>query len=401
MNGLAFAQDTVRFSIANDFGLVDYDKTVIINPAQLNPFFEKLYQLKKSKKATINILHIGDSHIQGDYLTHQLRQNFQLEFGNAGRGFISPFKVAHTNEPANYTSQSENKWEAKRIVFPEQPLPMGVGGVTIRSEEENASLKISLKNYPKLDYGFNRVTAFFFKEPRSYHIALQDTLGHDLAYMGNFSLAHNAHSATVALPYLTNSISFKSVKAMTQQNRVTYFGFNFENGNPGVLYHAIGANGAKYKHYLSAEYFMEQSKALTPDLIVLALGTNEALDHPYSDPHFIEYVDGLVQKLKSQNPEAIFLIAIHPDSFKKKNKRNPGVMEIRTKLMDYAADHNLACFDLLGAGGENKSASNWRKEELLRDDGVHFTRAGYELQGNMFYLAIMKAYNQYLARGHK
>jgi len=399
--GFILAQDTVRFSIADDYSLVDYDQNKIINPTYLHPFFEKLYHLKKERKKTVSILHIGDSHIQADYITHQLRQNFQREFGNAGRGFVFPDKVAQTNEPANYISQSTGKWESKRIVFPDQPMPIGLSGITIRSEDENATLKISLKNYPELKYEFNRLTAYFLKEPKSYHVSIKDSLGHNLAFIGNFSSSIFSNSATVTLPYLTNSISFQSFKSLPLQSRVTYFGFNFENGNPGILYHAIGVNGAKYKHYLAAEYFAEQTNALTPDLIVLALGTNEALDHPYSDPKFTEYVDGLIQKLRVQNPGALFVISMQPDSFKKKNKKNPGIATIRKKLLEYAETNKIACFDLYEASGGIHSADDWRKAELLRDDGVHFTRKGYELQGNMFYLALVKAYNQYVTHGRK
>ena len=87
-------QDTVQFNIGDDKGLVDYSKNVINHPAGLSTFFQKLLQLKIEKKGQINILHIGDSHIQADYQTQQLRQNFQNEFGNGGRGFLIPAKVA-------------------------------------------------------------------------------------------------------------------------------------------------------------------------------------------------------------------------------------------------------------------------------------------------------------------
>jgi lysophospholipase L1-like esterase len=393
----AFSQDTVSVRLSNDFGLVDYKKNIIINPTSLHPFFEKLFKLKKEKKETVSILHIGDSHIQADFLTNQIRQKIQQEFGNAGRGLVVPLKVVQSNEPINYLSQSESQWESKRMVFPDQPLPIGIGGVTIRSLDENSSLKITLKNSLDLNYAFNKVTTFFLQEQRSFNIALKDSLEQDLAFMGNFSTSVINHSTTVALPNQTNSIVFQAFKSLAKQDRLTLFGFSFANGNPGVLYHAIGVNGAKYKHYLAAEYFAEQTKALNPDLIILALGTNEALDHPYSDKNFISYVDGVIQKLKTQNPNALLIISIHADSFKKKSKKNPGIIDIREKLMDYCKEKSIACFDLYAAGGGKNSASDWRKAALLRDDGVHFTKAGYELQGNMLYLALMKAYNQYVS----
>jgi lysophospholipase L1-like esterase len=394
---LVSGQDTIRFTIPNDLGLVDQTKNVIVNPKHLDWFFEKLYQLKSSQSGSVNIVHIGDSHIQADYLTHQARKNFQKEFGNAGRGFVVPGRVAQTNEPNNYITQSDHKWESKRMVFPDQPLPIGLGGITIRSEQENASLNLMVRSYPELNYYFNKVTVFFLKEPRSYNIVIQDSLKLDLAFIGSFSSSTINHSASIALPYLTNHISFKAFKSLPQQDRVTLFGFNLENGKSGVLYHGIGSNGAKYKHYLAAEHLAEQSKALHPDLIIIALGTNEVLDHPYSDPKFTEYVDGVVQHLKTQNPKANLLISIHPDSYKKKTKRNPAVIAIRKKLIEYAEEKGLPYFDLYEASGGHHSADQWKEAGLLRDDGVHFTRQGYELQGNMFYNALMKAYNNYVS----
>lgn len=391
------AQDTLRFKIANDYGLVDYPETIITHSEYMKPFFEKLYQLKKEKKGTINILHIGDSHIQGGYLTHQIRTNLQLAFGNAGRGFVVPARVAATNEPYSYKTESEKKWESKRMVFPDQPLPTGLGGISIRTEDEKAALKLSVFDYPNLNYGFNRVTTFFLKEPRSFHVTIQDTLNQQLAFVGNFSASNFIHSATVTLPSLYNKLTFNTLKSIPTQNRLTLFGFNLENGQPGILYHSMGVNGAKYKHYLSTDFYLEQTATLRPDLIVIALGTNEALEHPYSDPKLSEQVTLLIQQLKKQNPNAAFLISIHPDSYKKKSKFNPGVDNVREKLIDAANSNKVSYFDLYEAAGGKHSADKWKETALLRDDGVHFTRAGYELQGNMFYLALIKAYNQYVS----
>jgi lysophospholipase L1-like esterase len=393
----ALAQDTVRFNIANDYNLVDYANTVIINPDHLKPFFEKLYRLKKEKRGTINILHLGDSHIQGGYMTQQVRQNFQLAFGNAGRGFVVPLRVAGTNEPYSYRSESAAKWESKRMVFPDQALPIGLSGVSIRTEDENASLTLSVNNYTDLNYGFNRVTTFFFKEPRSYNLVIQDSLNQALGFVGNFSPSAVMHSASINLPGLYNKLNFSTLKSLQTQNRFTLFGFNLENGQPGILYHSIGANGAKYKHYLSTDYLIEQTPALKPDLIILALGTNEALDHPYSDPKLSEQISTLITRLKQQNPGAVFIISTHPDTYKKKTKRNPGIENVQEKLIEAVGIHKVACFDLYKAGGGKHSADDWKEASLLRDDGVHFTRAGYELQANMFYLAFIKAYNQYVS----
>jgi hypothetical protein len=50
-------------------------------------------------------------------------------------------------------------------------------------------------------------------------------------------------------------------------------------------------------------------------------------------------------------------------------------------------------------GGEN-SAQAWRKAALLRDDGIHYTRDGYDYQGNLLYYALIKGYNNYVRDRH-
>ena len=50
-----------------------------------------------------NILHIGDSHIQADYMTTVTRRLLQQQFGNGGRGCIAALKLAGTNQPDNYS----------------------------------------------------------------------------------------------------------------------------------------------------------------------------------------------------------------------------------------------------------------------------------------------------------
>ena len=395
------AQDTIRFAIPNDFGLVDYTNCKITNAKQLDSFFQKLYQLKKVNQGKVNIVHLGDSHIQGDYLTQQVRQNFQKEFGNGGRGFLTPNKVAQTNEGASYSSQSKQKWDAKRMVFTDQPLPIGLGGVTVSSNEDGASIKINIKNYLQLNYSFNKLTVFFLQDSKTYNIVIQDTLDQTLGYIGSFSESKVPNSATVNLPGSYNTIVFKSLKNLPTQEKATYFGFNFENNKPGVIYHSIGANGAKYKHYLAAKYFAEQTKSLNTDLFILALGTNEALDYPYTEPNLKDDVKTLVDKIKAINSNVQVIISIPPGSYRKKTKKNPGVINIRKLLLEVALELGIPVFDLYEAGGGNHFADHWKREKLLRDDGVHFTRAGYELQGDILYLALVKAYNQYVSTRYK
>src|SRR5688500_710078 len=79
MNNVASAQ-RVDFTYET-YGLeVDADN-VIQNVAHLDAFYESLYQQHLHNDRKINIMHIGDSHVQADYMTSVVRRNFHRDFG--------------------------------------------------------------------------------------------------------------------------------------------------------------------------------------------------------------------------------------------------------------------------------------------------------------------------------
>ncbi|MFM8912321.1 MAG: hypothetical protein ACKOE6_05280, partial [Flammeovirgaceae bacterium] len=137
-----FAQDTIAMLRANGFSFLQNEKNEITNNTSLSSFFEKLYQQKKNSSQKISILHIGDSHIQADFLTHQIRALMQNEFGNAGRGLVFPGRVGRTNEPLSIYSSTNTQWESKRIVFADKPLPIGIGAMTLRTVQPNGKISI-------------------------------------------------------------------------------------------------------------------------------------------------------------------------------------------------------------------------------------------------------------------
>jgi len=397
---LTQAQDTIAFSFRK-YGFEKIDENEIVNAESLSDFFERLYQLHKGVNGQVSMMQIGDSHIQADFLSGTIRQNLHRDFGNAGRGLIVPGRVAHTNEPFNINTSSNTNWEAKRVVFPDQPLPIGIGGITIQTKQADAKLVIKTQNAPSpMDYRFNTFTLFFQKDFTSFNIAVKDSIAHDIAYIGPYTFEQYPNISRVMLPFATNQITLQTLQPLPEQNQFTLFGISLENGKNGVLFHSIGVNGAKFKHYNVARHFMEQSAVLKPEVFVISLGTNESLDYPYTDPQLFNYIDQLVESLRLRNPNAKFILTVPPDHYRKKTRRNPGLNIIRDTIIRYAQQKNLAYWDLFVAGGGEHSADLYKKYNLIQRDGVHFTKEGYELQGNLFYAALIKAYNTYVSYRH-
>lgn len=389
------AQDTIQYIVSPTYEFVNREANEIRNSVALAPFYEKLYQLKKLKNSAVNILQIGDSHVQADLMSSTTRTLFQLEFGNAGRGLVFPGRVGRTNESPTLYSSSSGNWEAKRIIYTNQPLPIGIGAMTLQTKEAGTSLSLKTKLNDSLSYAFNKITMLYQKDFTSYNLAIKDSLGQPIAYAGPYT-QEAPNISRIQLPYLTHQLEFQTLQSTTSQNQFTLYGLNLENGNHGVLFHATGGNGAKVKHYVEAKYFSEQTKELSPDLIIISLGTNEAIEHPYLDPNFSEYLEKFVNQLKEQNQFAQILLTTPLDFYKKKTRRNPGVEVIREKLIEFANQNNIAYWDLYLTGGGKHSADVWKKNNLLQNDGIHFTKAGYELQGKLFFEACIKGYNEYV-----
>ena len=98
---------------------------IINGTGGLGNFYQKLRKLEAGQLRKVTIAHIGDSHIQADIFSGEVRLNLHTRFGSAGRGLIMPYEVAQTNSPYDIKAASQNVWFAKRNVFPNEPLPIG------------------------------------------------------------------------------------------------------------------------------------------------------------------------------------------------------------------------------------------------------------------------------------
>lgn len=377
------------------------ERNEIVHAEVLDSFFEQLYLLRTSQPLRVNILQIGDSHIQCDLLSGAVRTDFQKDFGNAGRGLVVPLRVAGTNEAFNYKITSNVVCTSKRCVFVNDPMPIGIGGVTIRSFSDNTSFRIKTFNQPGLDYSFNKLTLFYQKDSSAFDFDIMDTSGNVIGHLDHTTGGANASFASyAALPLSTNDINLHVRKTPDTQNETTVYGLNLENDSSGVLFHSVGVNGAEAFQYVRAQYFGEQTQALHPSLVIISLGTNEAQRLPFDKIDAIAKLDSLVSLVRRYNPNAAILLTTPSDSYYHKRYYNTSLASLHTAMVEYAAEHHIAIWDLYSIAGGYKSCYQWLKYGLMRSDGIHFVQKGYEFQGNLLYEALMKSYDKYAA-AHK
>ena len=124
----------------------------LYNAKALAPFFEKLNALDTLKDRKLNIVHIGDSHIQGNAMTGELRQQFQSQFGNGGLGFVFPYSLIGTNGERYVRFSSNITWDSQKNTSRENINSIGIGGYSLLTNNKNFVIELNLKDK---DYSFN------------------------------------------------------------------------------------------------------------------------------------------------------------------------------------------------------------------------------------------------------
>ena len=359
---------------------VNDEKNIIGNAQYLQSFYKKM-ALVDDSNAQVHILHIGDSHLQADFLTEQTRKLFNSE---AARGLLVPYKVAKTNSSYMYTSKTFSDWAGKRCTKLENPLPIGIGGITVQTTDDSARIIITTKD----EKGFNCFKIFHQNDETAFDFDVYDNTGNSLlpqAYIQNKKYFETVFYSNELL----YSVTVKNKKTNNSQWQSLIYGFYAGNGKKGVIYNSLGVNGAEFRHYNEAQYFAEQSQALTPDLIIISLGTNEAANLKFDELTFYNQIDKLVNDLQNYNPNAIILLTTPADNYRKRRYPNTIIKRVSETIVTYCIEHNMPYWDLYKISGGYKSAKYWKKHRLFAKDFLHYSRQGYEVQGTLLYNALM------------
>ncbi len=203
--------------------------------------------------------------------------------------------------------------------------------------------------------------------------------------------------STVRLNGPVEQVSFSGLRNGVNQTQLTLYGMVLERSDArGILYHAIGANGARVEHYLTSKIFWEQLRALEPDLIIISLGTNETVPASFRAEAFAEKIQQMVDLALEASPESSVLLTTPPDALRQRSQANPAMPGASQALMELAWRQNYSAWDFLGVMGGSGSIFSWQRQGLAQPDGIHLTKPGYELQARLLHQALVEAYGRYL-----
>ena len=353
-------------------------------------FFDRWQRMEATGQGNINIVHIGGSHVQAGTMSNTIRQRLMHNHPRlvSGRGMLFPYSAAaRCNNPADYRVHCPQKVALTRNIYKEHPHPLGLCGISVTASDSLTEVGIVLRD-STVNYATRRIIVLGHSEQGVVPLL---NLGGRMVYPSYvdrgtdrhvFNLAGAVDSFVVLLPCRTGE-------------QFTLTGIHLDNLRPGFSFHSIGVNGASVPDYLRCRHLTRDLRLLRPDMVIFGLGINDASKSDFDTADFRRNYLELVDSVLRVNPDCALVFITNNDSFTKIGRRKYRVNKngalAREVFHRLARETGGVVWDQFQLMGGLKSMEQWQKAKLAQSDRVHFTRAGYQLLGDLFYEALMEA----------
>ncbi len=394
------AQAQSMMKSVEQYRFANFERNRIVFPSDstaFERFFDKLDRLIFTGKGNINIVHIGGSHVQAGVFTQQLRRNLLTMDADlvSGRGLVFPFSAAKTNNPPSFKTHYTGKWTSHRNTQAHPEKTLGLTGIALSTNDTSATLTIVAREQnaqptsPK--FLFNKVSILCNDSNNSLRPILlaNDTIRHCTfdaqRQLYTFNLAEYTDSICVALSGTQGEFSLR--------------GILLESDVSGITVHGIGVNGASLNSYFRCEMFDSDLALLNPDLMIFAIGINDATSVNFDPQTFIANYDKLIQKIQNAHPDCALLFVTNNDSFRRVRRNyqvNRNGQTVERAFFKIAKKHNGGVWNLFDIMGGLRSMQQWEDEGLAKRDKIHFTYKGYTILGDLLYNALMERYTEHL-----
>ena len=368
--------------IRTEANMLHYDSTAL----PMLAFFQKFHHVTTTGQGSVSIMHIGGSHVQAGTFPHRVRTRLLNAYPSLvrGRGLIFPYSAAaKCNNPPDYKVHCQEKVILTRNVYKQPEYPLGLCGISVTAQDVPTSIQI-LSNDKEIDYGVSRVV-ILGHSPNGIVPSLQYGSGNILPsyidsanYRYVYNLRQEVDSIDIIIP-------------CQEGQQFTLTGVLLDSRHPGITYHSVGVNGAAVPDYLKCA-LSNDLRLIRPDLVIFGIGINDAHGTDFDSVAFKNNYLQLCDSIRSINPKCAFIFITNNDCYRKTGRRsytvNRNGLQVREVCYRLAAITGGAVWDQFEIMGGLKSMEKWQKAGLAQKDKVHFTRAGYQLLGDMLFQAI-------------
>ncbi len=354
----------------------------------LSAYLLRTYQ-KLAAGEKVRVLHIGDSHIQGDVQGREIRKKLYGLWGSGGRGFVFPYALAGTTSAYDYLSSGAGQWLYARSVHLSPVLPLGVTGIAIGTYDPSATWRVRwAPEYTPVAPSSARIglltrTLKDIQLTLAYHDSAAPLIS---TIPAGYQLTWYGPSKPVF--FLEGRFSWEGNDSL---GYAELHGLFLEDTGR-VNYYTMGINGARLRDLPTLPLLKESLHLLRPDLIVIDLGTNDLYGLEGGLLGYKLALEATIDTIRKALSEGDILITT-PMSFYRRMRPVPELKAAAQIARWVAVQKQVALWDAASLLGDIK---NWRLAGLAHPDMVHLLSPGYAHKGQLFARAFLHGYWKYL-----
>jgi len=366
-------------------------KTPIIgNTKQLSYFFDAL---KESKTKPVRIAHYGDSAIEGDLITADIREELQKRFGGNGVGWLGIVSQDIMFRTTTKHSFSDN-WDSAAL-YTNNPkgLPLGISGeVAVPKgnawvQYETTRARRSLKDFSvvKLYYANAKNSQIFYSFDGGAKQSAQLKTGSGIQELV-LKPTNRAKVVRIEFPIADQGYFY----GVSLENETGLYIDNLPlRGNTGV---DIGQ--------ISQTMLKDFAKYLNYNLIILEFGLNIAgsnrTDYSWYEREMVKVINHLKQAFPKTS---ILMISVHDKAMKKGSSfvTDPTILRLLETQKNIAKQADVALWSMFDAMGGENSMTKWvnANPPLAFKDYIHFNDQGAAKIAQLFLESLSSEFAKY------
>ncbi len=357
-------------------------------------FFQSLKETLSKKKKT-RIAYFGDSMIEGDLITQDLRELLQEQFGGSGVGFVPVTSiVANFRQTIRHTFSG---WQTFSMVDNASDQSIGITGYSFLAANDSAA------GHPFVEFTPGKTKR---------QSAFEDVrLFYGPAAEGSYLMLNKAEKHLLKGQQLVNELVITKEKPLKQVNSVFFpstplmvHGYSFESPH-GVFVDnfSFRGNSGIALTKMSSSILKAMDSYLHYDLIILQYGLNVAnakmTDYSWYEAGMLNVIHHLQQCF----PHASFLIISVGDKGYKQEEgfvTDPSIPVLVETQRNLARKTNAAFWNLYNAMGGAGSMVKWVEGDtvLANKDYAHLNFKGARKVGKMLYEKLMEEFDAFEKR---
>lgn len=388
------------------YQITEFSKSAITQYPQdslggLMHFLMALDQLKHHKRKTVRIAYFGDSMIEGDLITQDLRKMLQDTFGGYGVGFVpvtsivAGFRVSITHSfSKNWQDYNLNEKSGHTIGISGHTFVPAYSGGPIDSLHADASaaswVKFTAAHTPRLNAFYN-VRMFYGPAHGDQFVTVN---GRSIRLEGQNAV--NELVINHGVPIQSVSASFSSsepldVYGFSMDSDSGIFVDNFSlRGNSGLPLSTIPNN-----------LLNGMDQYLGYDLVVFQYGPNVVNTKLRDYGWYEKGMTNVVQNFQRGFPGASVMVVSTGDKGYRKDGRMttdpsiPFLVQSQRNLAEHTGSAFWSLYDAMG--GFESMATKWAGGDTVyaNKDYTHFNFRGAKRVGEMLFHMLMSEYQLY------